>query len=122
MFLGALTSRGARTCCTGDVWLLLAARTYKAHSPKALCSFTVHTWALKELPYHNFRVHVYTMKLHGAFGIVCEFLGVQYLWFDWVMLLTRGAPRAGKCRKKLSHLALVPIQLDFRYFTTANRP
>ena len=36
--------------------------------PKASCSFIVDTWALKGLPYHNFGVYVYTIKLHGAFG------------------------------------------------------
>ena len=40
---------------------------YKAN-PKAQCSFIVHTWALKGLPYHNSGVYVYTVKLHGAFG------------------------------------------------------
>ena len=28
----------------------------------------VHTWALMGLPYQNFGVYVYTIKLHGAFG------------------------------------------------------
>ena len=48
-----------------------------AHDPsthmkftKAPCSCMVHTWALKGLPYHNFGVYVYTIKLHGAFGIM----------------------------------------------------
>ena len=37
--------------------------------PKAPCSFIVHTWALKGLPYHNFGFHVNTIKLHEAFGV-----------------------------------------------------
>ena len=37
-------------------------------SPKAPCSFMVDTWALTGLPYHDFGVYVYAMKLHGAFG------------------------------------------------------
>ena len=41
-------------------------------SSKAPCSFRVHTWALKGLPYHHFGVYVYTIKLHGAFGNVDE--------------------------------------------------
>ena len=41
--------------------------------PKAPCSFIVHIWALKGLPYHNFAVYVYTIKLHGAFGVVRSF-------------------------------------------------
>ena len=28
----------------------------------------VYTWALKWLPYYDLRAHVYTIKLHGAFG------------------------------------------------------
>ena len=36
-------------------------------SPKH-SSFMVDTWALTELPYHDFGVYVYAMKLHGAFG------------------------------------------------------
>ena len=42
--------------------------THVSSLPKAPCSFIVHTWALKGLPYHNFGVQVYTVKLHGAFG------------------------------------------------------
>ena len=30
----------------------------------------VDTWALKGLPYHDFGVYVYAMKLHRAFGLV----------------------------------------------------
>ena len=37
--------------------------------PKAPCSFIVNTWAVKGLPYHDFGGYVYTVKLHGAFGI-----------------------------------------------------
>ena len=36
--------------------------------PMAPCNFTGDTWALKDLPYHDFGVYVYTIKLHGAFG------------------------------------------------------
>ena len=32
----------------------------------------VDTWALKGLPYHDFGVYVYAMKLHGAFGVDSE--------------------------------------------------
>ena len=37
--------------------------------PKAPCSFMVDTWALQGLPYHDFGVSAYTMKLHGVFGM-----------------------------------------------------
>ena len=37
--------------------------------PKTPCSFILHTWVLKGLPYHNFEVYVYTIKLHGAFWV-----------------------------------------------------
>ena len=50
---------------------ILHANTYRnipKPYPKAPCSFIVHTWALKGLPYHTFGVYVYTTKLHGAFG------------------------------------------------------
>ena len=36
----------------------------QAAYPKAPCSCTVYTWALK--------VYVYTMQLHGAFGILAD--------------------------------------------------
>ena len=36
--------------------------------PKAACNCIVDTWALKQLPYHNFAAYVYTIKLLGAFG------------------------------------------------------
>ena len=36
-------------------------------SPEAPCSCIVRTWALKGLPYHDFGVYVYAIKLNGAF-------------------------------------------------------
>ena len=39
---------------------------FRGSYPKAPCIFIVDTWALKGLPYHNFGVYVYTIKLHGA--------------------------------------------------------
>ena len=36
--------------------------------PKAPCSFMVDPWAFKRIPYHDFEVYVYTIKLHAAFG------------------------------------------------------
>ena len=41
---------------------------YSRTIPESICSFIVDTWALKGLPYHDFGVHVHTIKLHGAFG------------------------------------------------------
>ena len=32
----------------------------------------VYTWALKGLPYHDFGAYVYTIKPHGALGLVLE--------------------------------------------------
>ena len=42
---------------------------YMIPYPKAPCSYMVHTWSWKELPYHYLRAYVYTIKLHGAFGL-----------------------------------------------------
>ena len=58
--LGILLGYGR---CAGILWSI--------HKPyrKAPCSFMVDTWALKGLPYHDFGAYVYTIKLHGAFGI-----------------------------------------------------
>ena len=50
----------------------------------------VYTWALKWVPYYDFRAHVYTIRLHGAFGTVCG----QVLWQPQ-NLGPRGGPEEG---------------------------
>ena len=42
--------------------------------PKAPCNCIVDTWAFNHLPYHNFGAYVCTIRLLGAFGIVCHVL------------------------------------------------
>ena len=61
---------------------------------KAPCSFIVDTWALKGLPYHDFEVYAYTIKLHGAFGT----LGTWTLWekHAWELLAGREGRLAGR--------------------------
>ena len=39
------------------------------HYPRTPCSCIVYTLALTGSPYPNFEVYVYTIELHGAFGL-----------------------------------------------------
>ena len=48
--------------------------------PNAPRSCIVYTSALKGLPCNNFGVHVYHIKLHGAFATVGLELEVQGFW------------------------------------------
>ena len=71
-----------------------------ASNPKAPCSFIVYTWPLKGLPYYNFGVYVYTIKLLGASGQVLR--DVPFAMFrtisDLVALPTRFASCCGYMR------------------------